>query len=78
MRSREVETFLYEDIFAISSAGIFKIMDFSKTFYRYNIYVIASNGQANSTPYNMIDLEIQKIDVILPNVAPYFIQEPST
>ena len=67
---------LYEGIFTVSNDGIFIITDISKTFSRYNIYVIASNGQANSTSYNMIDLEIVKSDVILPNVAPYFIEEP--
>lgn len=76
MYNLELESSYYENVFSISSAGVFKIDDFTKSFRTYQIYIIASNGDINSTSYNLIDIEMTQLDLPLPNVAPYFLTEP--
>ena len=69
----------YQDIFRISSEGLFEILSVGTSIQNYKVYVSIFNGEiwSDSEVVGAIaDVTINSEPIVLPNQAPKFVLEP--
>jgi len=56
----------------VSSSGVFTVLDFTNTFSNYTVFMQAYNGAVWSSEYEILDVSLLTVPVVLPEVAPTF------